>query len=87
MDNTFGLFGLRLADLSVNGFFGQDRGRSPLLPVTRDTFSAVLSAQAGYLFTENIFFERDEAGRVTGFRVCTSGIKNMPFARIGQDPI
>ena len=56
--------------------------RSPLLPVTRDAFSADLSDKVGYLFTENIFFDRDETGRVTGFRVCTSGMKNMPFVRI-----
>jgi CubicO group peptidase (beta-lactamase class C family) len=61
-------------------------GRSPLLAVTRDAFSADLSAQVGYLFTENIFFDRDETGRVAGFRIYTytSGMRNMPFARICQ---
>lgn len=57
-------------------------GRSPLLSVTRDASSVDLSDKVGFLFTENIFFDRDETGRVTGFRVCTSGIKDMPFARI-----
>ncbi len=59
-------------------------GHSRLLPVTRDAFSADLSDQVGYPFTEDIFFDRDEAGCVTGFRVCTSGIRNMPYVRICQ---
>ena len=48
-------------------------GHSPLLPVTRDTFSADLSAQAGYLFTETIFCRRDEAGRVPAFESVPAG--------------
>lgn len=57
-------------------------GRSLLLPVTQDAFSADLSDRVGYLFTENLFFDRDEAGRVTGFRICTSGMVNMPYVRV-----